>query len=149
MKLSSILKKSLLLASIITTSVYAMPGKKMTVYKSPFCGCCSQWIEIMEKKGFDVTTIKTEDMNSVKAKIGIKNEHASCHTALIDGYYIEGHVDYSAVKKLLTDKPKNIAGISVPGMVVGSPGMEQGNIKNPYNVIAIKKDGTTSIYEKH
>jgi len=144
-----LLKKSLLILTLLSTNVFAIEGKKMTVYKSPYCGCCTQWTKIMEKKGFEITVIKTEEMNEIKSKLSIKNEHASCHTAIIDGYYIEGHVNYSAIKKLLNEKPSDIAGLSVPGMVVGSPGMEHKDIKKPYNILSIKKNGTSSIYEKH
>ena len=144
-----ILKKSLLILTLIASNVFAIDGKKMTVYKSPFCGCCTEWTKIMEKKGFDITVIKTEEMNEIKNKFNIKNEHASCHTAIVDGYYIEGHVNYSAIKKLLSEKPGNIVGLSVPGMVVGSPGMEYKDIKKPYNILSINKKGTSSIYEKH
>ena len=103
----------------------------------------------MKKKGFDITVMKTNEMNDIKKKVGVKSKFSSCHTAIIDGYFIEGHVDYSAIKKLLKEKPKNVVGIAVPGMPLGSPGMEQNNIKHKYNVISIKKDGSTSIYEKH
>lgn len=149
MKTNSFIKKTLLILSIISTNSYALESKKMTVYKSPFCGCCTSWTDIMKKKGFDIIVIKTNKMNDIKKKVGVKSKFASCHTAIIDGYFIEGHVNYSSIKKLLKEKPKNVVGISVPGMPLGSPGMEQNNIKHKYNVISIKKDGSSSIYEKH
>ena len=128
---------------------YAQMAKEMTVYKSPFCGCCVSWIAQMKEKGFDITVIEKENFDDLKASKGITSQTASCHTALIDGYVIEGHVDYSAIEKLLTEKPKDIIGLTVPGMVVGSPGMEMGDKKDPYNILSIKKDGTTEVYEKH
>lgn len=128
---------------------YAEMAKEMTVYKTPYCGCCSNWIAQMKDKGFNIKTIVKDNFDDVKAKMGLTPGLASCHTALIDGYVIEGHVDYSAIKKLLTDKPKDVLGLSVPGMVVGSPGMEMGNKKMPYNVLAVKKNGKTEVYEKH
>lgn len=149
MKINSLLKNTLLVLSILTTNSYALETKKMTVYKSPYCGCCTAWTDIMKKNGFDITIIKTNEMNEIKKKVGVESKFASCHTAIIDGYFIEGHVNYSSIKKLLKEKPKNAIGISVPGMPLGSPGMEQNNIKHKYNVILIKKDGSTSIYEKH
>jgi len=103
----------------------------------------------MKEKGFEIKTIIKDNFDDLKQKKGLTSKTASCHTALVGDYFIEGHVDYSAVKKLLSEKPKDIRGLTVPGMVVGSPGMEMGNKKMPYNIIAIKKDGSTEIYEKH
>lgn len=143
------MKKTLFLTLIVATLGYAEILKEMTVYKTPYCGCCGNWIKAMEKEGFKVNTIVKDDFHEVKEANGITAKISSCHTALIDGYVIEGHVDYSAIKKLLTEKPKDIRGLTVPGMVVGSPGMEMGNKKDPYNILAIKKDGSTEVYEKH
>ena len=143
------MKKTLLLTIMAVSFSYAQMAKEMTVYKTPYCGCCSEWIAQMKDKGFNIKTIIQDNFDELKASKGLTPQTASCHTALIDGYFIEGHVDYSAIKKLLTDKPKDIKGLTVPGMVVGSPGMEMGNKKDPYNIIAIKKDGTEVIYEKH
>lgn len=143
------MKKIIFLGLIAATLSYAEIAKEMTVYKSPYCGCCGKWIDAMKKEGFKINTMVKEKFNDVKAKNGITQNTASCHTALIDGYVIEGHVNYSAIKKLLSEKPKDIKGLTVPGMVVGSPGMEIGNKKMPYNILAIKKDGSTVIYEKH
>ena len=142
------LKKSLLATTLFATSVFAMEGKNMTVYKSPYCGCCTSWVEIMEKKGFNVTTKKVDNVNEIKAKVGITRDTASCHTAIVDGYVVEGHVNYSAIKKMLKNKP-DIKGITVPGMPIGSPGMEQGDMKQPYDILYINKDGSTGVYEKH
>ncbi|WP_419763577.1 MAG: DUF411 domain-containing protein [Arcobacter sp.] len=142
------MKKIILSLLFIATSIFAMEGKTMTVYKSPYCGCCEKWINIMKSKGFDVKTIETNSVNEVKKRVGLQAGQTSCHTAIVDGYFIEGHVDYSAVQKMLNEKP-NILGISVPGMPIGSPGMEQGNMKQAYNIIYINKDGSIGVYEKH
>jgi hypothetical protein len=142
------MKKTILFLALITSSVFAMEGKTMTVYKSPSCGCCTKWIDIMKNKGFEVKTIETNEVNTIKQKAGLQAGQTSCHTAFVDGYFIEGHVDYSAVKKMLVEKP-NIIGITVPGMPIGSPGMEQGNIKQAYNVLYVNKDGSTGVYESH
>ncbi len=143
------MKKILLLTLMSLSFIYAEMSKEMTVYKTPYCGCCGNWIDAMKEKGFDIKTVVKDDFHDIKEKHGITSATASCHTALIDGYVIEGHVDYSAIKKLLREKPKDVRGLTVPGMVVGSPGMEMGDKKMPYNVLAIKKDGSTQIYEKH
>jgi hypothetical protein len=142
------MKKTILFLALITSSVFAMEGKTMTVYKSPSCGCCTKWIDIMKSKGFEVKTIETNEVNTIKQKAGLQAGQTSCHTAFVDGYVVEGHVDYSAVKKMLVEKP-NIIGITVPGMPVGSPGMEQGNTKQAYDVLYVNKDGSTGVYESH
>ena len=142
------MKKTILSLMLITSSIFAMEGKTMTVYKSPFCGCCSDWIDIMKTKGFKIDVIETNEVNNIKQKAGLQAGQTSCHTAFVDGYVIEGHVDYSAIKKMLVEKP-NILGITVPGMPIGSPGMEQENIKQAYNIIYINKDGTEGVYESH
>jgi hypothetical protein len=142
------MKKAILALLFIATSIFAMEGKSMTVYKSPYCECCENWINIMRTKGFNIKVYQTNNMNEIKKKAGLQAGQTSCHTAFVDGYFIEGHVDYSAIKKMLAEKP-DILGISAPGMPLGSPGMEQGNIKQPYNIIYVKKDSSEGIYEKH
>ena len=142
------MKKTILLSILLATATFAMEGKKMTVYKSPYCGCCTKWIDIMKNKGFNLEVITTNNINEIKIKSGINRQTASCHTAFVDGYVIEGHVNYSAIKTMLKTKA-NIIGLAVPGMPIGSPGMEQNNIKQAYNILAIKKNGSLEIYEKH
>ena len=143
------MKKIVLLTLLILSFGYAQMAKEMTVYKNPYCGCCGSWIDQMKEKGFNIKTVIKDNFDDLKREKGISSENSSCHTALIDGYVIEGHVDYSAIKKLLTQKPKDVVGLTVPGMVVGSPGMEMGNKKMPYDILLIKKDGSTEVYEKH
>ena len=142
------MKKTILSLMLITSSIFAMEGKTMTVYKSPSCGCCSDWIDIMKTKGFKIDVIETNEVNNIKQKAGLQAGQTSCHTAFVDGYVIEGHVDYNAIKKMLVEKP-NILGITVPGMPIGSPGMEQGNTKQAYNILYVNKDGSTGVYEAH
>ena len=142
------MKKTILSLMLITSSIFAMEGKTMTVYKSPSCGRCSDWIDIMKTKGFKIDVIETNEVNNIKQKAGLQAGQTSCHTAFVDGYVIEGHVDYSAIKKMLVEKP-NILGITVPGMPIGSPGMEQGNTKQAYNILYVNKDGSTGVYEAH
>ena len=142
------MKKTILSLMLITSSIFSMEGKTMTVYKSPSCGCCSEWIDIMKSKGFKVDVIETNEVNNIKQKAGLQAGQTSCHTAFVDGYVVEGHVNYSAIKKMLEEKP-NIIGITVPGMPIGSPGMEQGNTKQAYNILYVNKDGSTGVYEAH
>ncbi|MGH8550363.1 MAG: DUF411 domain-containing protein [Methylococcales bacterium] len=118
---------------------------EITVYRSPSCGCCGIWLEHIQKHNFKVTDIKTEDVNSIKQKVGVSPQLASCHTALVDGYVIEGHVPAADIRKLLTEKPA-VAGLSVPGMPQGAPGMEMGGRKEPFSVISFDKDGNQQHY---
>ena len=142
------MKKIFLLLALLASSIFAVEGKEMLVYKSPYCGCCTKWIDLMKKEGFNVKTVMLNNVNEIKSKVVLTSKTSSCHTAIVDGYFVEGHVDYSAVKKMLNEKP-DILGITVPGMPIGSPGMEQGDVKEAYNILYVNKDGTTGIYEKH
>jgi hypothetical protein len=116
----------------------------VTVYKSPTCGCCGKWVEHMRANGFEVTVSDMPDVTPIKDKQGVPAALRSCHTALVGGYAIEGHVPADLVKKLLKEKP-NAAGIAVPGMPMGSPGME-GATKDTYNIVLFDKAGKTSVY---
>ncbi len=115
------------------------------VYKSPACGCCSKWAEHLEAAGFKVSTKDVRDMTAVKAEHGITAQLASCHTAIIDGYVVEGHVPADAIMRMLDERP-DIAGLAVPGMPIGSPGME-GAIVEKYDILAFDENGDTQIYE--
>lgn len=125
----------------------AAPAGVVTVYKEPTCGCCGQWIEHMKAAGFEVRAVDMDDVTEVKQASGVPMKLRTCHTAIVDGYVVEGHVPADLVKKMLAEKPK-MAGIAVPGMPVGSPGMEQGSMKEPYDVLLFDKSGKTSVYAK-
>jgi hypothetical protein len=127
---------------------HGAPGVKIAVYKDPNCGCCKSWIEHLRKHGFDVTSHDTPDMNEPKTTGGVPQKLQSCHTAFVNGYVVEGHVPAADIQRMLTEKPK-IAGIAVPGMPIGSPGMEVGNRVDKYDVIAFNRDGSTSVFAKH
>jgi hypothetical protein len=128
------------------TSAGAKP--QLTVYKSPTCGCCSLWIEHMKSNGFEVKSFDVDDIDAVKRERGVPAPAASCHTGIVNGYIVEGHVPADAVLKMLKDKP-DIKGIAVPGMPVGSPGMEvPGGQKQAYAIVSIDKAGKTAIYER-
>ncbi|WP_103628579.1 DUF411 domain-containing protein [Campylobacter concisus] len=118
----------------------------MKVYKSPTCGCCTSWGEAMQKAGFSEEVIKVDDIAKVKKEFNVPLELSSCHTAIIDGYIIEGHVPADEVKRLLELKPKDVVGIAVPGMPMESQGMEQGSKAEQYDVILFKKDGSQEIF---
>lgn len=128
-------------------SGYAWPV--IDVYKDPTCGCCSKWVEHLQDQGFTVRTTDTRDLAAFKASHGVPSQVRSCHTALVDGYVIEGHVPSSDVKRLLSGRPP-IAGLAVPGMPIGSPGMEVSGAKaQPYDVMAFDKDGSTRVFAAH
>lgn len=119
----------------------------VTVYKSPTCGCCSKWVSHLESNGFVVNTINKNDLRSIKHELGIEPQFQSCHTAKIGNYVVEGHVPAEDIKKMLAEKP-DIDGLAVPGMPMGSPGME-GPRKDNYKVLGIKKGASASVYNSH
>ena len=121
---------------------------EMTVYKSPTCGCCGKWITHMEENGFKVKAVDVIEMNVVKQKYGITQNLASCHTAIIDGYFIEGHVPASDVKRLLSEKTDS-KGLTVPGMPIGSPGMEMGDRVDAYQVLSVNDDGSIDVFNQY
>ena len=122
----------------------------ITVWKSPTCGCCKDWIAYVEKNGF-ATKVINDGNDQIRKKIGMPIQYGSCHTAVIDGYAIEGHVPAREIKRLLAEKP-NAIGIAVPAMPIGSPGMdgaEYGSRKDPYDVLLISKNGQSQIYQSY
>jgi hypothetical protein len=120
----------------------------IVVFKSPTCGCCELWVEHMRGAGFQVEVKETQDMGAIKAEAGVPVGQGSCHTAKVGNYYLEGHVPAADVKRLLTEAP-DARGLIVPGMVPGSPGMEQGGVTKPYDVLLLAKDGSTTVYSHH
>jgi hypothetical protein len=137
----------LVLAVILLVSCHSADPGTITVYKTPTCGCCGKWIEHLEAGGFAVEAIDVENVGQIKKKNGVPAELASCHTALVDGYVIEGHVPAEDVKRLLEERPE-IAGLAVPAMPIGSPGMEGPN-PEPYEVIAFTEEGSAHTYASH
>lgn len=119
----------------------------VTVWKSPTCGCCSSWVDHMREKGFEVVTIDTSDVHAVKRVHGVAADLGSCHTATVGGYVLEGHVPAEDVRRLLAERPA-IVGVAVPGMPMGSPGME-GPFSQKYDVIAFDRSGRRSVFASH
>jgi hypothetical protein len=139
---------TLALAWTASAWMAAQSGKpQMTVYKSPTCGCCSNWVEHMKANGFDVKAVNVDDIDKVKRDNGVPASAQSCHTGVVNGYVVEGHVPADAVLKMLKDRPA-IAGIAVAGMPMGSPGMEVGGVKEPFDVLSFDKAGKTAVYQK-
>jgi len=137
------------LALLIVVPAIADPTETVTVYRSPSCGCCTKWVEHMQEAGFEVEMHEVSDVTSIKRMNGLPARLASCHTALVGGYLVEGHVPAVDVKRLLAEKPK-IAGLAVPEMPIGSPGMEMPGVKaKPYDVLAFDSDGRTEVYRHY
>ncbi|MDM9380212.1 DUF411 domain-containing protein [Chlorogloeopsis sp. ULAP01] len=123
--------------------------REITVYRSPACGCCGAWIEHMQKHGFKIKAdIKTDEMEAIKQKYNLPQDLASCHTAIIDGYVMEGHIPADDIKRFLKQKPKFV-GLAVPGMLVGTPGMESGNRKQPFSIVAFDKKGEVEVFKEY
>lgn len=120
---------------------------RMTVYRSPTCGCCSAWVEHVRTAGYDVTTIEIdqEELRREKLERGVPEALASCHTASIDGYTIEGHVPIEDIERLLSERPEGL-GLAVPGMPAGSPGMEMGSRLDAYDVMLFEADGEARVF---
>jgi hypothetical protein len=127
--------------------VYAAQPPRIDVYKSPSCGCCGQWARHLEERGFKVTMHELRDLAAFRSKSGVPARLASCHTAIVDGYAIEGHVPAADIRRLIEQRPK-ARGLAVPGMPLGSPGMESKE-RQPYDVLLIEADGTTRVYARY
>jgi hypothetical protein len=138
---------SLLAAPAFAAAEVAPP---IEVWKSATCRCCGNWVKHLEANGFAVTVHASDPstLDRIKRQAGIGEKYASCHTAKIDGYVIEGHVPAPDIKRLVAERPDAV-GLTVPGMPVGSPGMEQGSETEPYDVLMLKKDGTAEIFSRH
>jgi hypothetical protein len=119
----------------------------LLVHKTPTCGCCKKWIEHLESNGFSPSSKDHRSLQGVKEKYNIKPEYRSCHTAVSkDGYIFEGHIPSKYIAQFLAEKNLDAIGLSVPGMPLGSPGMEVGDRFTPYDVLILFKDGTSKVY---
>ncbi len=121
--------------------------RTVEVYKSPTCGCCTAWVEHLQANGFTVNVTDLNDLTPIKLSNGITHELASCHTALVGGYVIEGHVPAREIVRLLDERPP-VVGLAVPGMPMGSPGME-GPRSEPYDVLSYDRNGNTRIFASY
>lgn len=146
--------KTLLTILILSFSVISLAftkdeqSKDIVVYKNPECGCCKKWVKYLEDNNYNVIEKNTRNVLAEKKRLGIPEKLAACHTAIIDGYVVEGHVTDRDIKRLLLFRP-DIKGIAVPGMPIGTPGMESGNTKEPYNVMSFDKQGKVDVFVKH
>ena len=137
--------------TLLFTATALAAAQSIEVWKSPSCGCCGKWVEHLEANGFDVMAKNTSPgmLERIKRQAGISEKLASCHTGIIDGYVVEGHVPAEDIKRLVEERPDAI-GLTVPNMPLGSPGMEQPDGKTePYDVLLVKKDGSTVVFARH
>ncbi|HEY8562041.1 MAG TPA: DUF411 domain-containing protein [Pyrinomonadaceae bacterium] len=124
--------------------------KTVTVYKSPTCGCCTMWEAHLTKAGFKVASNKTDDLPAIRKRYGVPEKAQSCHTAIVGGYFIEGHVPAADIEKLLKTRPADIAGLAAPGMPPKSPGMQpEGEKPSGYDVISFDKSGQTKVFTSY
>jgi hypothetical protein len=142
----------LLLAGVAVLAAFGWPSRHaaalptITVYHSPTCGCCKEWVKHLEANGFTVKSIEQADVSPIKAELGVPRKLVSCHTAVVAGYVVEGHVPAADIHRLLKAKPK-VAGLTAPGMPGASPGMDTG--KDPYDVLTFDGAGQTTVWAKH
>jgi hypothetical protein len=137
--------------SVVGVSSHAQsPSRAVAVYKTPTCGCCALWVKHLEQHGFTTKITDMASLEDVKAANHVPRQTRSCHTAIVDGYVIEGHVPAADVQRLLKERPKGVIGLAVPGMPIGSPGMEVQGVKpQPYSVLAFDKAGTITVFARH
>ena len=137
----------LLLAAAAVMAQGRQPA--VEVYKDPSCGCCSKWIDHLRSHGFTAKVIDTDKIDEIKTSRGVPQKARSCHTAIVGGYVVEGHVPAADIQRLLKERPA-VVGIAVPGMPIGSPGMEvPGTKAQAFDVIAFSKDGSTRVFASH
>jgi hypothetical protein len=139
----------LAMLGVLGSTVHALAEElpTMTLWKSPWCGCCGNWVEHVRAAGFKVQVKEIEDLGVVKRMAAVPDDMQSCHTARVGGYTVEGHVPASDILRLLDERP-NALGLVVPGMPSGSPGMENGE-QDPYDVFLLKHDGETEVISSH
>lgn len=137
------LKKNFVAFGLLAMSALAQAGQTIDVYRDPNCGCCKEWISHLRDNGFSVNDHVEPNMSAVKQRLGVAPRLASCHTGVIDGKFVEGHVPAEQIH-LLAKRP-DLRGLAVPGMPMGSPGMEMGDHKDAYQVIGLTRDGTDEV----
>lgn len=135
-------------ALVACTAATPPPAKVMLVYRSPSCGCCGGWVDHLRAAGFTVTVEMMEDLTPIAARHGIPDQLRSCHTGETNGYFVEGHVPAADVERLLAERP-DARGIAVPGMPIGSPGMEMGGRREAFQTLLLGRDGRVSVWAQH
>jgi hypothetical protein len=134
-------------ATFVGSSALAATTPQVDVYRSPTCGCCGQWVKHMRANGFAVTVHDVPDVDAFRAKVGFPPEFAACHTAIVGGYVVEGHVPAADVRRLLAQRPKAL-GLAVPGMPASAPGMDS-PAATPFEVLLVQADGAARTYHSY
>ncbi len=141
-------RRVVLLLALCAGHMAPVLAGEIVVYKTANCGCCNLWVKHLRDNGFAVTAHDVKNLSRHKADNGVPRALESCHTATVDGYVIEGHVPAGDIKRLLREAPP-VRGLAVPGMPIGSPGMEQGDHKDRYEVLTFDKRGNTEVFARH
>ena len=133
----------------LPANVFSM-SDSLIVYRTETCGCCGEWVKRMISGGLraEVQFVNDELLKSIKLQLGISTELSSCHTATISQYFVEGHVPVNDIHRLLIERPK-ARGLTVPGMPIGSPGMEMGNTREPFDTLLVFENGRTEVFNRH
>ncbi len=138
-----------LAAAVLPLAARAAKQPTITVYKTPTCGCCRDWVAHLEQNGFKVIVHDVPSTTPYRAKFGVPSDLGSCHTGVVEAYALEGHVPASEISRLLVERPK-ARGLSVPGMPVGSPGMEvEGSRRDAFDVVLFADDGSRKVYQRY
>ena len=125
------------------------PKPVIEVYKSPTCGCCANWVKHLQQNGFDAKVTDVEDMAALKTKLKVPGRMQSCHTGMVNGYVVEGHVPAADLQRLLKERPAGIRALAVPGMPIGSPGMEVGSTVQRYDVLSLDQQGSSKVFASY
>lgn len=147
MKLGT-LTPGLAILLLLSSAQAQAADEKITVFKTPTCGCCGKWVDHLKANGFDVTVKEVTSTAETRRQYGVPDKLQSCHTAVVNGYTVEGHVPAADIHNLLKTHPQAV-GLAVPGMPLGAPGMEQGARRNPYTVLLFTSDGTITEFQKY
>ena len=132
----------------VTSAAAASEALEITVYRDPSCTCCGGWMKHLTAQGFQPRNVLTSEIYTLKQQYGVPDNLVSCHTAVINGYIVEGHVPAAEIKRLLAEKP-DVAGLTVPGMPIGTPGMESGDVREPFTVFSFDEEGNTKVFNQY
>ncbi len=144
----ALITTGVLLGGVVACQAGTQASGEMVVYKTPTCGCCTTWVNHLKDAGINTRVVNQNDLTNIRKQFGAPNDLDSCHIAQIDGYIVEGHIPADAIKKLIAEKPDAV-GIFVPGMPLGSPGMESPHGSQPYDVILLRRDGGREVFASY
>ncbi len=143
------MKRFAISLSLLALASASAMAEEVINHKSPYCGCCSEWAKHMQQSGFTVKEVPHQDMAPIKTKLGVPSDLVSCHSAEINGYVFEGHVPAQDIKTFLASPPKGAKGLAVPGMPMGSPGMDYGDNRQAYSVMMFDENGHHQVFKDY